>query len=111
MNKQQQPQQPQAPEMPPHDKIEIKFTDLDLQYVTSTLVRKERIVKAIDVQFAEALQHFAAMVAKKRNIQWDDNKFIGVTYDMEKEKCYLLLAKEPIRQAPESSSAASAAAA
>lgn len=76
------------------NKIEVKFTDMELQYVASNLVRKQRIIDNVNLQFAEEMQHFGAMVARKKNIQWDDTKFKGVAFDTEKQKCYLLIAKD-----------------
>lgn len=90
----EQNEQPQQFNPDDYKKIEVTFTDMEVQYIGSTLVRKQRIIQAIDVQFAEELQHFAVMVAKKKNIQFPDNKFKGVLYDTEKQKAFILVDKD-----------------
>jgi len=75
------------------DKIRVPLTDLDGQFINANLVRKQRIVELIDLQYAETLQHFVALTAKKKNIQWNDALFAGVMLEEGKQYASILMFK------------------
>lgn len=93
-NKQAQAQPKQPFNDKDFDKIPVKFTDMEVQYVANQLIRKDRIIAAVNHQFGESLQHFAVMCAKRKNIQFPDNKFAGVMFDTKKERAFIMIYKK-----------------
>lgn len=75
------------------DKIKVPLTEIDMQFVNMNMARKQRIAEIVDMQFAETLQHFVALTAKKKNIQWNDALFAGVMLEEGKEYASILMFK------------------
>jgi hypothetical protein len=72
------------------DKIEVKLTDVDNQLLTATEKRKAMLINNIATMFAEQLNHMVAHLAKKKNLQFNEQLFAGVFYDAPKGKAYIL---------------------
>jgi hypothetical protein len=90
------------PTLDDFNKVEVKLTDVELQFVSMTERRKTAAVNNILTIFAEELQHAVAMLAKKKNISFDQELFAGVYFDEPKGRAYILQYKEkPQPQAAE----------
>lgn len=77
------------------NKVPVKLNDIDLQFLRDTKVREQRIVQNVVMQFAEQVQHFVALTAKKKNIQFNEALFAGVFVDEKKKTAYVLQHKKP----------------
>lgn len=85
---------PPKPSLDDFNKIEVKLTDIENQYILDQERRKNNMIQAVAIASAEGMQHFVAMAAKKKNIQWNDQLFAGVFYDQAKGKAYILQHKK-----------------
>ena len=94
-NKQAQSQNlPPKPTLDDFNKVEVKLTEIENQYITDNERRKNMAVQNTVVMFSEIMQHFVAMTARKKNIQFDEKLFAGVFYDQPKGKAYILQHKK-----------------
>lgn len=74
-------------------KIQFKLTDLEVQFIASELKRREVLIQGIAVKYAESIQHFVAMCATRKNVTFDQDRFVGVTVDPDKKRAFLLISK------------------
>lgn len=72
------------------NKLEVKLTDADNQLLAFTERRKAMLINNVATMFAEQLNHMVGYMAKKKNMQFDENLFAGVFYDAPKGKAYIL---------------------
>lgn len=84
---------PPKPKLDDFNKVEVKLTDVENQFIDATEKRKQNMVNNVLVTFAEEMQHAVAMLATKKNIQFNQELFAGVYYDAPKGRAYILLHK------------------
>lgn len=85
---------PPKPTLDDFNKVEVKLTDIENQYILDNERRKNMAVQNTVVMFSEIMQHFIGMTARKKNIQFDEKLFAGVFYDQVKGKAYILQHKK-----------------
>jgi hypothetical protein len=51
------------------DKIEFKLTDLELQFISDEIIRRDQMLQEIMKKYAMSIQHFVAVCALKKNLQ------------------------------------------
>lgn len=91
------------------DKIEVKLTDVEIQFLIHELRRRDKLVKFIIDTYAQTINHFTSMCAVRKGVQFDQARFAGVNVDIKKKKFLLLLHKNlPKTQKPTEQSAPAA---
>ena len=75
------------------DKIEFKLTDLELQFISDEIIRRDQTLQDVMKKSALSIQHFVAVCALKKNLQFDQERFVGVNVEPDKKRAYLLLRK------------------
>lgn len=94
-NKQARAEQlPPKPDLSQFNTVDVALTDIEAQYIAINEQRKNRAVQQQLNAFAEILQHFVALTAKKKNISFDEKMFAGVYFDQPKGKAVILMHKE-----------------
>lgn len=85
---------PSKPDLSQFNQIDVALTDIEVQFIAINEQRKSRAVQQQLNSFAEILQHFVGLTAKKKNISFDEKYFAGVYFDQPKGKAIILLHKE-----------------
>ena len=94
-NKQARAQKlPEKPDLSQFNQVDIGLTDIEVQYIATNEQRKNRAIQQQLNAFAEILQHFVVLIAKKKNINFDEKMFAGVYFDQPKNKAIILMHKE-----------------